>query len=44
MHELSYQEISDVLGVHVGTVKSRIARGRNSLRKLLKPYWGRGTV
>ncbi|MDA2934355.1 sigma-70 family RNA polymerase sigma factor [Acidobacteria bacterium AH-259-D05] len=39
IHALSYEEISRVLGVHVGTVKSRIARGRERLRKLLKPYW-----
>jgi RNA polymerase sigma-70 factor (ECF subfamily) len=44
MHGLTYQEIAGVLGVHVGTVKSRIARGRNRLRELLKPYWGRGAV
>ena len=44
MHGSSYQEISDVLGVQVGTVKSRIARGRSRLRELLKPYWGRGTL
>jgi RNA polymerase sigma-70 factor (ECF subfamily) len=44
MHGLSYQEISGVLGIQIGTVKSRISRGRNRLRELLKPYWGRGTV
>jgi RNA polymerase sigma-70 factor (ECF subfamily) len=32
---LSYQEISDSLGVPVGTVRSRIHRGRALLRKAL---------
>lgn len=35
---LSYEEIAEVMGVQMGTVKSRIARGREMLRKLLKPY------
>jgi RNA polymerase sigma factor (sigma-70 family) len=33
---LSYQEIAEVLGVRVGTVRSRIARGREQLRALLE--------
>lgn len=33
---LSYEEIADVLGVRIGTVRSRIARGRDQLRVLLE--------
>lgn len=33
---LSYGEIGDVLGVRIGTVRSRIARGRERLRTLLE--------
>jgi RNA polymerase sigma-70 factor (ECF subfamily) len=33
---LSYQEIADATGVPIGTVKSRIARGRMELAALLK--------
>ena len=33
---LSYEDIADVLGVRIGTVRSRIARGREQLRTLLE--------
>ncbi len=36
--ELSYEEIAEVLGINAGTVKSRIARGREELKKLMEPY------
>jgi len=36
IEELSYEEIADALGVPVGTVKSRIARGREELRRRLE--------
>lgn len=34
--ELDYAEIAEVLGVRIGTVRSRIARGREQLRKRLE--------
>lgn len=36
LQELPYQDIADFLGVEVGTVKSRLNRARNSLKKILK--------
>lgn len=35
---LSYDEIANITQVSLGTVKSRIARARNRLQQLLKPY------
>ena len=35
IEELSYEEISDILQIALGTVKSRILRGREALRKEL---------
>jgi len=35
---LSYAEIANILGVEVGTVKSRIFRARETLAELLKEY------
>jgi RNA polymerase sigma-70 factor (ECF subfamily) len=35
---MSYQEIADATGVPVGTVRSRLARGRAALRKHLLAY------
>lgn len=36
IQELSYEEISEISGVEIGTVKSRINRGRAKLQELLK--------
>lgn len=35
---LSYQEVADVLGIPIGTVKSRLYRGRRLLGRALKAY------
>ena len=35
IQELSYEEIAEIMGITVGTVKSRINRGRAQLQKLL---------
>jgi RNA polymerase sigma-70 factor (ECF subfamily) len=38
LEEMSYEEIAEVLGISLGTVKSRITRGRDALRKKLAGY------
>jgi RNA polymerase sigma-70 factor (ECF subfamily) len=37
---LTYEEIAEVLECSVGTVKSRILRGRRALKELLEPWLG----
>jgi hypothetical protein len=37
---LSYEEVAEVLECSVGTVKSRILRGRRALKELLDPLLG----
>jgi RNA polymerase sigma-70 factor (ECF subfamily) len=36
---LSYEEIAEIIGIEVGTVKSRINRGRAELQKFLKDIY-----
>ena len=38
LEEMAYEEIAEVLQISVGTVKSRITRGRDALRKKLAEY------
>jgi RNA polymerase sigma-70 factor, ECF subfamily len=38
LEEMSYEEIAEVLAISLGTVKSRITRGRDALRKKLTEY------
>jgi RNA polymerase sigma-70 factor (ECF subfamily) len=35
---MSYEEVAEVLQISLGTVKSRITRGRDALRKKLAKY------
>jgi RNA polymerase sigma-70 factor (ECF subfamily) len=37
---LSYEEVAEVLDCNVGTVKSRILRGRRALKEILEPLLG----
>ncbi|HEX9916509.1 MAG TPA: sigma-70 family RNA polymerase sigma factor [candidate division Zixibacteria bacterium] len=37
VNQLSYEEMSDILKVPLGTIKSRVNRARNMLQKKLKP-------
>ncbi len=38
LEEMSYEEIAEVLQISVGTVKSRLTRGRQALKERLMPY------
>jgi RNA polymerase sigma-70 factor, ECF subfamily len=40
----SYQEIADIVGERIGTVRSRLHYGRLKLRELLDPYFSFTTV
>jgi len=37
LEEFSYKEIADIAGVPIGTVMSRLARGRRQLQMILNP-------
>jgi RNA polymerase sigma-70 factor, ECF subfamily len=38
IEELSYEEIAEIMQTSLGTVKSRLTRGREALKKRLEPY------
>lgn len=38
IEDFSYKEISDIIELPIGTVRSRLFRARNSLKELLKKY------
>jgi len=39
MEQMSYEDIAEILGVRLGTVKSRINRARAKLREMLNDVW-----
>lgn len=43
LQQLSYEEVAEISGVPMGTVKSRINRGRAQIQHLLKNYIQMGT-
>jgi RNA polymerase sigma-70 factor, ECF subfamily len=38
LEDMSYEEVAEVLEISLGTVKSRLTRGREALRQQLAPY------
>lgn len=44
VEDMSYEEIAEALGVSEGTVKSRLMRGRELLRRKLQEYWSQSHV
>jgi len=44
MEELSYKQISTIADLPIGTVMSRLARGRKRLRELLAARMGKETL
>lgn len=38
VQELNYKEVAQVLGIAIGTVKSRVARGRQMMRTALDAF------
>lgn len=44
IEELSYKELAEIFEVEIGTIKSRLARGRDKLREELAPYIREGTM
>jgi RNA polymerase sigma-70 factor, ECF subfamily len=39
VEEMDYEQISEVLGCSLGTIKSRLHRAKSLLQKKLAPYW-----
>lgn len=44
IEELSYKDLADIFSVEIGTIKSRLARGRDRLREELLPYIRNGEM